>query len=457
MSEKTAIVIGSGIAGMTAAYRLHDAGFRVLVLEAENIVGGRMSCHRQDGFTFNRASTALGGGYDFLKEFTEEIGLDSHLKYSDFKIGTFRNGRIYTIRTNHIIRDSLFSGLLTLPSKLLMTRVVNDTKRARNFLDFADLSLAAPIDNETVADYAKRRLNKELLDYVVDPTMAAVLATTPTKASIVDFLFSVANYTGKGIYRFDGGIDFLIKEISKHVQVETNARALSVKKDRNGVEVRWDAYGKTKSEAVDGCVIAVSAHQVPKIYPELDVVQRDILDSYEYRNIIACQFGLRIDPDVDAAYVLIPQCEIPGLIIVLFPHRMSGNITPPGKGIVTACSNHEWANEHMDATDEQIVEAMLPMVERVMPDIRQHIEVSNVCRWAPALFSSKPGSYKKMAQFKQHINPLSPIQLAGDYFAFSSTNSSASSGDIAARRIIDAADKKDNRRDSLMHSRVTLV
>ena len=246
MSGKSAIVVGSGIAGMTAAYRLNKAGFSVRVLEAEHIIGGRMSCRRIDGYTFNRAATVLGGSYDFIRGLVEEIGLSDRLKFSDFKIGTYRDGRIFPVRTNRVIVDSLLSGLLSWRSKSLMLRVIHDAKKARKYLNFSDLSLAAPIDDETVASYAARRLNKELLEYVVEPTMAAVLATTPNKASIVDFLFSIAHYIGMGVYRFDGGIDFLVEKIAKQVTVETNARVHSVTEDNEGVEVHWERSGKNR-------------------------------------------------------------------------------------------------------------------------------------------------------------------------------------------------------------------
>ena len=68
---------------MTSAYRLKQAGFSVRVLEAEDVIGGRMSCRRIDGFTFNRASTLLGGSYEFLRDLIEEIGLGARIKYND--------------------------------------------------------------------------------------------------------------------------------------------------------------------------------------------------------------------------------------------------------------------------------------------------------------------------------------------------------------------------------------
>ena len=42
-------VIGAGIAGLTAARHLHQAGYRILVLEKSRGLGGRLATRRVDG------------------------------------------------------------------------------------------------------------------------------------------------------------------------------------------------------------------------------------------------------------------------------------------------------------------------------------------------------------------------------------------------------------------------
>ncbi len=57
--QKTAIVIGAGIGGLTAAARLSKDGYAVTVVEKEAIVGGRAHLIKQDGYTFDTGPTIL--------------------------------------------------------------------------------------------------------------------------------------------------------------------------------------------------------------------------------------------------------------------------------------------------------------------------------------------------------------------------------------------------------------
>jgi len=69
------IVIGAGLSGLHAALTLEAAGLRVLVLEAQPRVGGRIHSMRQRGGTAEAGATYIGGGYKRVIAAAERYGV----------------------------------------------------------------------------------------------------------------------------------------------------------------------------------------------------------------------------------------------------------------------------------------------------------------------------------------------------------------------------------------------
>ncbi|MFF1924840.1 NAD(P)/FAD-dependent oxidoreductase [Streptomyces sp. NPDC058221] len=67
------VIIGAGIAGLSAAHRLTSAGVSVSVLEADPRVGGRMTTEEVDGFRLDRIGPLLSTSY---RELFASPGLD---------------------------------------------------------------------------------------------------------------------------------------------------------------------------------------------------------------------------------------------------------------------------------------------------------------------------------------------------------------------------------------------
>ncbi|MFD5658398.1 NAD(P)/FAD-dependent oxidoreductase [Streptomyces hirsutus] len=61
------VVVGSGIAGLSAARRLTGAGVTTVVLEAAHAVGGRMATEKIDGFRLDRIGQLLSTAYPELR------------------------------------------------------------------------------------------------------------------------------------------------------------------------------------------------------------------------------------------------------------------------------------------------------------------------------------------------------------------------------------------------------
>ncbi len=72
-------VVGGGLAGLTAAYRLKQAGYSSTVFEASDRVGGRCWTGRgvfNDGQIFEHGGELIDTGHTQIKQLAQELGLD---------------------------------------------------------------------------------------------------------------------------------------------------------------------------------------------------------------------------------------------------------------------------------------------------------------------------------------------------------------------------------------------
>jgi monoamine oxidase len=73
------VVVGAGIAGLTAAWRLRQAGVRVRVFEAQNRIGGRMLSlrnHFADGQVIELGGELIDTGHVRIRALAAEMGLE---------------------------------------------------------------------------------------------------------------------------------------------------------------------------------------------------------------------------------------------------------------------------------------------------------------------------------------------------------------------------------------------
>ena len=66
-SQADVVVVGGGLAGLSAAVNVHRAGLTVIVCEAGDQVGGRVRTDRRDGFLLDRGFQVVLPGYPELR------------------------------------------------------------------------------------------------------------------------------------------------------------------------------------------------------------------------------------------------------------------------------------------------------------------------------------------------------------------------------------------------------
>ena len=79
MKERTAVVIGAGVAGLAAARHLVQAGVQVTVLEKAAYAGGRVHTEVFDDFQMERCAEFFTNFYDLTRSLIRELGLQHEI------------------------------------------------------------------------------------------------------------------------------------------------------------------------------------------------------------------------------------------------------------------------------------------------------------------------------------------------------------------------------------------
>jgi oxygen-dependent protoporphyrinogen oxidase len=143
-------------------------------------------------------------------------------------------------------------------------------------------------------------------------------------------------------------------------------------------------------------------------------------------------------PDCPASFIVVPKPVSEGLFAVILEHNKAPDRAPAGKGLVSLFMMNQWALDHMEATDEQILADVLPDAERVLPGLGQDIEFARINRWYPVLVYSHPGLYRELGRFHSSRDLTSRIHLAGSYNSSGNVNTATTAGERAARELLAA-------------------
>lgn len=171
-SQKSVAIIGAGIAGLTAAYRLHERGFRVKVFERSAQAGGSIRTIREDGWLAEAGPNSVQYSSPELKKLVGDIGLEPELQIAN-----------PAAKKRFIVRGGKFVPVPMGPGSFLATPIFG----ARTKLSlFTELFSRPRIRNTDVslAELVRSHYTQELVDYAVNPLVAGIYAGDPEKLSV---------------------------------------------------------------------------------------------------------------------------------------------------------------------------------------------------------------------------------------------------------------------------------
>jgi oxygen-dependent protoporphyrinogen oxidase len=165
-------VVGGGVSGLVAAYRLQQRGHRVAIVDANREAGGVIASHDVDGYLYETGANSTLDTTPLLNAL-----------FDDLAIRAERVEAADVAKNRYVVRAGRLQALPMSPPALLRTRAF--TLRAKlRLLREPFIPRSAPDSEETIAAFVRRRLGNEFLDYAIDPFVSGVYAGDPERISV---------------------------------------------------------------------------------------------------------------------------------------------------------------------------------------------------------------------------------------------------------------------------------
>src|SRR5580700_1926125 len=163
-------VIGAGISGLACAYRLHQSGVDVALLESSDRPGGLIDTVEKDGLVFEAGPQSFQGT-DALLELIRELGIEGELQKADPRAPR------YVFLHGHLRKIPMS------PQALLASSLLRPGSRWKIATE-AFRRTKPPSEEETVANFVRRKFGHEILEYLVAPFVSGVYAGDPEQLSL---------------------------------------------------------------------------------------------------------------------------------------------------------------------------------------------------------------------------------------------------------------------------------
>lgn len=446
-------VVGAGVAGLTAAYRLKQQGARVVLYEAVDRCGGVVRTERRDGYLAELGPNSLNAPSPRVRALLAELGLEGSLLPAS-----------PVAKNRYVVKKKKLLPLPMSPQDFLTSRLLSNGAKLAVFGE----ALVEPGDgamDESIGSFIRRRFNQEILDYIANPFVGGIYAGDPEQLSLrhaMPKLYGLERSHGSVMKAFAG----MMRARKKEEPAEGADPAGSLMSFRAGLQEVPDALAKglgpmvrlrapvtqiragpkgwtvaaafQPTELYDGIVYAAPAHcldDVDLAFPGGDRLKT--LSSMVYPPVAVVALGFRreeVAHPLDGFGFLVPEVERRNVLGVIFSSTLFAGRAPEGHVLLTAFVG--------GVRNPDLANADVPTITaRVQDDLRSLLGVSGEPSfrafqlWPKAIpqYDLTYGRYKEIMDEAERRNP--GLALAGSYREGVAVAEAIGSGEAAAARV----------------------
>jgi len=356
-SDTDVIVVGAGLSGLAVAFRLARTGLRVEMLEAAAQPGGAIGSRRRDGVLIESGPNSALDTSPLIGELLRDTGIAAE-RLNASKMADRR----------YILRGGALLPMPTSPLAFLGTPLFSwGTKFG--LLNEPFIARAPAEVEESVADFVRRRLGNEFLDYAIEPFVAGIYAGDPELLSVAAAFPRLAALEQKygslirglilgarerkrneekakntaGSFSFRDGMQTLTDALARGVgegRIQCGARVASVQRESGG---SWTLEAATDSQrftrTARALVLAVPAYEAPRLIEPLAPATAAALGEIVYPPVASVVSAFRradVAHPLDGFGFLAPKKEQPLVLGTLFSSSMFSGRAPDGVVVLTS-------------------------------------------------------------------------------------------------------------------------
>ena len=431
---RNCVVVGAGVAGLSAAWTLEKQGIRTTVLEAEPYVGGRTRTVAVGGSTLNTGAAFFTSFYDETLALCRELGVPlvqpkvhPSLSYERRSIATPSGAYPYGPGT--------LAGFLAFP-------LVSPANKLRFLCTMVGLlfggrtHIAEPrsmvhLDSTDVRSWAEPRVGTDAYDYFVKPTVEPFFYMSAEEVSSAVAITLLRHAIRWRLWTPGNGMGAFCDAMASRLDVRLSHDVIGVDESRDSVRVHTNEC----SLRADAVVLALPPHAVLRLTGPISPQDRRILEDIEYEASIALFLGYDRRLGMRPPSVMSGGPRRQALVgVTSLGDAGVPDLVPDGKDVVVVLAMGWRSRELLGRPQTEIVDELLGEVANLglrlpAPEWR-HVVARRHATVVP-----RPGYFRDIVAFADRRRAR--IHFAGDWLAGSSTVEGAvRSGNAAARAVL---------------------